>query len=151
MSQGGFTPAGTPKAVTAEIGKMAHELHEKGEPFQISVFTGASTGDSCDGILTRENAIRYRAPYTTNGDFRKAVNNGDIAYNDIHLSQMAQELRYGFYGKLDLGILEASDITEDGKIWITAGVGIAPTVARMADKLIIELNAAHARCAKGLI
>ena len=147
---GGFTPAGTPKAVTAEIGKMAHELHEKGEPFQISVFTGASTGDSCDGILTRENAIRYRAPYTTNGDFRKAVNNGDIAYNDIHLSQMAQELRYGFYGKLDLGILEASDITEDGKIWITAGVGIAPTVARMADKLIIELNAAHARCAKGL-
>ena len=76
---GGFTPAGTPKAVTAEIGKMAHELHEKGEPFQISVFTGASTGDSCDGILTRENAIRYRAPYTTNGDFRKAVNNGQIA------------------------------------------------------------------------
>ena len=147
---GGFTPAGTPKAVTAEIGKMAHELHEKGEPFQISVFTGASTGDSCDGVLTRENAIRYRAPYTTNGDFRKAVNNGQIAYNDIHLSQMAQELRYGFFGKLDICILEASDVTDDGKVWITAGVGIAPTVARMADKVIIELNAAHARCAKGL-
>ena len=27
---GGFTPAGTPKAVTAEIGKMAHELHAQG-------------------------------------------------------------------------------------------------------------------------
>lgn len=146
----GFTPAGSPKAVTAEIGKMAHELHEQGKPFQISIFTGASTGDSCDGILSREHAIKYRAPYTTNADFRKAVNNGEIAYNDINLSQMAQELRYGFYGKLNIGIMEAFDVTDDGKIYVTAGVGIAPTVARMADQLIIEVNAAHARCAKGL-
>ena len=58
----GFTPAGTPKAVTHEIGLMAHELHEQGKEFQISIFTGASTGDSCDGILSREHAIRYRAP-----------------------------------------------------------------------------------------
>ena len=146
----GFTPAGTPKAVTHEIGLMAHELHEKGQEFQISLFTGASTGDSCDGILSREHALRYRAPYTTNKDFRTAVNNGEIAYNDINLSQMAQELRYGFYGKLNIGIMEAFDVSDDGKIWVTAGVGIAPTVARLADKLIIELNAAHARCAKGL-
>ena len=45
---------------------------------------------------------RYRAPYTTNSDFRKAVNNGEIAYNDIHLSQMAQEVRYGFMGKVNV-------------------------------------------------
>ena len=146
----GFTPAGTPKAVTHEIGLMAHELHEKGQEFQISLFTGASTGDSCDGILAREHALKYRAPYTTNKDFRTAVNNGEIAYNDINLSHMAQELRYGFYGKLNIGIMEAFDVTDDGKIWVTAGVGIAPTVARLAEKLIIEVNAAHARCAKGL-
>jgi len=146
----GFTPAGTPKAVTHEIGIMARELHEKGQEFQINLFTGASTGDSCDGILSREQAIRFRAPYTTNEDFRAAVNRGEIAYNDVNLSCMAQELRYGFYGKLNIGILEAFDITDDGKIWVTAGVGIAPTVARLADKLIVELNAAHARCAKGL-
>ncbi|MCQ2051533.1 MAG: acetyl-CoA hydrolase/transferase family protein [Bacteroidaceae bacterium] len=146
----GFTPAGTPKAVTRQIGQMAHELHEQGKEFKISLFTGASTGDSCDGILSREHAIKFRAPYTTNKDFRTAVNAGEIAYNDLHLSHMAQELRYGFYGKLDIGIIEAFDVTDDGKIYVTAGVGIAPTVARLADKLIIELNAAHALCAKGL-
>lgn len=146
----GFTPAGSPKAVTAEIGKMAHELHEQGKPFKIGVFTGASTGDSCDGILSREHAIRYRAPYTTNSDFRKAVNNGEIEYSDIHLSQMAQELRYGFMGEVNIGIIEAFDISDDGKIWVTAGVGVAPTVANLAKKLIIELNAAHTKCAKGL-
>lgn len=146
----GFTPAGTAKAVTAELAKIAEAEHAKGNPFQIGIFTGASTGDSCDGVLTRAKAIRYRAPYTTNPDFRKAVNNGEIAYNDIHLSQMAQEVRYGFMGKVDVAILEACEVTEDGKVYLTAAGGISPTVARLADKVIIELNAAHSKAGMGL-
>ncbi|MBR6539157.1 MAG: acetyl-CoA hydrolase/transferase family protein [Bacteroides sp.] len=146
----GFTPAGTAKAVTAELAKIAEAEHAKGNPFQIGIFTGASTGDSCDGVLTRAKAIRYRAPYTTNPDFRKAVNNGEIAYNDIHLSQMAQEVRYGFMGKVDVAILEACEVTEDGKIYLTAAGGISPTVARLADKVIVELNAAHSKAGMGL-
>ena len=122
---GGFTPAGTPKTVTAEIARLAEAEHAAGRPFQIGLFTGASTGDSCDGALTRAKALRYRAPYTTNADFRKAVNAGEIAYNDIHLSQMAQDLRYGFLGKVDVAILEACEVTPCGKIYLTAGVGIA--------------------------
>lgn len=116
----------------------------------MSVFTGASTGDSCDGILSRAKAIRYRAPYTTNVDFRKAVNNGEIAYNDIHLSQMAQEVRYGFMGNVDIAIIEACEVTADGKIYLTAAGGIAPTICRLADKIIVELNAAHSKSAMGL-
>ena len=105
----GFTPAGTAKAVTAELAKIAEAEHAKGNPFQVGIFTGASTGESCDGVLSRAKAIRYRAPYTTNADFRKAVNNGEIAYNDIHLSQMAQEVRYGFMGKVNSGRKNLSD------------------------------------------
>ncbi len=146
----GFTPAGTPKAVTAEIAKIAEAEHTKGNPYQISIFTGASTGDSCDGVLARAKAIRYRAPYTTNPDFRKAVNGGEIAYNDIHLSQMAQELRYGFLGKIDLAIIEACEVTADGKIYLTAAGGIAPTLCQMADRIIIELNSAHSKQMMGL-
>ena len=140
----GFTPAGTAKAVTAELAKRAHEEHEAGRPFQVGIFTGASTGQSCDGALANEKAIRYRAPYTTNPDFRKHVNLGEIAYNDIHLSQMAQELRYGFMGDVDWAIIEVCAITDDGKAYLTAAGGIAPTAARLAKKgVIIELNAFH--------
>jgi succinate CoA transferase len=146
----GFTPAGTAKAVTAEIAKKAEAEHAKGNPFQVGIFTGASTGDSCDGILSRAKAIRYRAPYTTNPDFRKAVNNGEIAYNDIHLSQMAQELRYGFMGKVDLAVIEACEVTDDGKIYLTAAGGICPTLCRLSDKIIIELNAAHSKRMMGM-
>lgn len=146
----GFTPAGTAKAVTAELAKIAEAEHAAGRPFQVGIFTGASTGDSCDGVLSRCKAIRYRAPYTTNPDFRKAVNNGEIAYNDIHLSQMAQEVRYGFMGKVNVAILEACEVTPDGKVYLTAAGGIAPTIARLADEVIIELNAAHSKAAMSL-
>ena len=146
----GFTPAGTAKAVTPEIAKIAEEEHAKGNPFKIGVFTGASTGDSCDGILSRVKAIRFRAPYTTNPDFRKAVNNGEIAYTDLHLSQMAQELRYGFMGKVNLAIIEACDVTPDGKLYLTAAGGIVPTIAHLADKIIIELNAFHSKNSIGI-
>ena len=141
----GFTPAGSPKAVMAEVAKMAEEKHAKGEEFQIGLITGASTGDSCDGTLTRAHALKFRAPYTTNADFRKAVNNGEINYTDIHLSQVAQRLRSGFLGHVNVAVIEAGEITEDGRVYLTAGVGITPTIARLADKVIIELNAAHSK------
>jgi succinate CoA transferase len=146
----GFTPAGTPKTVIAEVARIAEEEHAKGNPFQIGIFTGASTGDSCDGMLTRAKALRYRAPYTTNADFRNAVNNGEIAYNDIHLSQMAQELRYGFMGKVNVALVEACELTVDGKIYPTAGIGITPTICRLADIIIVEVNAAHSMNIKGI-
>lgn len=35
----GFTPAGTAKAVTAELAKIAEAEHAKGNPFQVGIFT----------------------------------------------------------------------------------------------------------------
>ncbi len=146
----GFTPAGSPKAVTHELARIAEEKHAKGEHFQVGIITGASTGDSCDGALSRAKAIRFRAPYTTNTDFRKAVNNGEINYTDIHLSQVAQRLRSGFLGHVNMAIIEACEVTDDGRVFLTSGVGITPTVARLADKIVIELNAAHSKAIIGM-
>ncbi|MGL5620428.1 MAG: acetyl-CoA hydrolase, partial [Tannerellaceae bacterium] len=83
----GFTAAGCPKAVPAALAKRAIEEHEKGNPFQIGMFTGASTGDAIDGNLARANAIKFRTPYQSNGDLRKSLNAHDAAYFDMHLSQ----------------------------------------------------------------
>ena len=146
----GFTPAGTPKAVTAELARIAEEKHAKGEHFKVNIITGASTGDSCDGALARAKAINFRAPYTTNSDFRKAVNNGEIDYQDMHLSEMAQKIRAKFVGHIKYAIIEASEVTEDGRIYLTAAVGISPTIARLADNIIIELNAAHSKSIIGM-
>ncbi|MBS5528574.1 MAG: succinate CoA transferase [Prevotella sp.] len=149
----GFTPAGTAKAVTKELAKIAVAEHEAGREFKVGIFTGASTGQSTDGDLANAQAIKYRAPYTTNPDFRKHVNMGEIAYNDLHLSHMAQELRYGFMGEVDWAILEVCDIEEGAdtcKAYLTAAGGISPTVARLAKHVILELNSFHSPAAKYL-
>lgn len=146
----GFTPAGSPKSVPTAIGERAKAEHAKGNPFKIGMFTGASTGDSLDGALARANAIAFRTPYQSNSDLKALLNAGDTNYFDMHLSQIAQELRYGFLGKVDIAIIEACDVTEQGEIIPTTGVGISPTVARLADRIIIELNHKHPKTLRGV-
>jgi succinate CoA transferase len=146
----GFTAAGAPKVVPKAIAEKAVKEHEAGRAYKIDVFTGASTGDSLDGSLARANAVNYRYPYQSNGDLRKRINSGDTHYADMHLSNLAQELRYGFLGKIDIAILEVADINEKGEIILTSGVGISPTIARLADRIIIERNSKHPKFIKGL-
>ncbi|MDE6352389.1 MAG: acetyl-CoA hydrolase, partial [Muribaculaceae bacterium] len=80
------------------------------------------------------------APYQNTPDLRKRINCHDAHYFDRHLSEMAQETRYGYYGKIDYAVIEAADITPDGEIILGTGVGNVPTYAMMADKIFIELN-----------
>jgi succinate CoA transferase len=144
----GFTPAGAPKVIPAAIAERAIAEHAKGNPFKIGVLTGASSGDSLDGALTRANAIKFRAPYQTNKSMRAAINKGEVDYQDLHLSEMAQQVRYGFMGKVNVAVIEACEVTEDGKIYLTTAGGNVPTYCRLADKIFIELNSHHS---KGLI
>lgn len=146
----GFTPAGCPKSVPEAIAQRAEEEHRAGNPFRIGVFTGASTGDHLDGALARAKAIKFRTPYQSNKDLRALLNANETAYFDMHLSELAQSLRYGFLGKVDVAVVEAADITDDGEILITEGVGITPTICRLADRIIIELNHFHPKEIKGM-
>ena len=150
VGMGGFTPAGAPKDVPTAIANMAEALHAEGKPFKIGIYTGASTGDSCDGALARAHAISFRTPYQSNKDLRTELNNQQAHYYDMHLSELAQNLRYGFLPRPTVAIIEACQVTENGEIVPTAGVGIAPTIARMADRIIVELNAAMPETMRGM-
>ena len=136
----GFTAAGTPKLVPEALAERAVKEHEAGRPFKVNLFTGASTNEHIDGALARANAIAMRTPYQSHPDSRRALNAHEIHYFDVHLSELAQKLRYGTFGPIDVAVIEAADVTDDGEILLGAGVGMTPTVAAMADKVIIELN-----------
>lgn len=54
-------------------------------------------------------------------------------------------LRYGFYtkeqkGKMDIAVIEGTEILQDGSIVLGGACGIAGEVAAIADKVIIEIN-----------
>lgn len=146
----GFTPAGAAKAIPTAIAARAVAEHEAGRPFQIGVVTGASTGDSLDGQLARANAIAWRTPYQSNKHLRQAINAGKTRFFDMHLSTLPQSIRYGFLGKFDWAVVEAADVTPDGKIIPTTSVGASPTFCHCADKVLVELNRFHPTDLKGL-
>lgn len=136
IATSGFTPSGYPKKVPLALAKLA----ESGDKRRINLITGASVGDELDGSLTRSGVIKKRYPYQTQTDMRNAINEGRVNYADQHLSLMAQDLEYGFYGDVDIAIIEALCITEDGGIVPTTSVGISPQAIRKAKKVIVEIN-----------
>jgi len=66
----GFTPSGYPKVIPVALAARAVQAHEAGLPFQVSLYTGASTGDELDGVLARAKALSRRLPYQSNADVR---------------------------------------------------------------------------------
>ncbi|MBF0197101.1 MAG: succinate CoA transferase, partial [Planctomycetes bacterium] len=150
LGTSGFTPAGYPKAIPLALAKRAEELHKQDIPFQVSVYTGASTGDELDGALTRAKALKKRVPYQSHPDMRKAINAGEIEFTDFHLSHLAQYLRYGFIDKCKTAIVEAVDLTNDGKIYLSMSGGMSATFLEAADRILIELNQSLPIDLKGL-
>ena len=51
------------------------------------------------------------------------------------VSQIGQDVRYGFLGKIHVAIVEASDLTDDGEIILSTSVGISPTCSRWPNGL----------------
>lgn len=136
----GFTASGSPKVVTAALAEKAERLHAAGEEFKINVFTGASTNNWADGALARANAINRRTPYQNTPDLRKRINSHDAHYFDLHLSELAQKFRYGTFGDLDVAIIEVAEVMDNGEVVLGTGVGNVPTYAKLAKKVILELN-----------
>ncbi|MEM7621618.1 MAG: succinate CoA transferase [Planctomycetota bacterium] len=140
----GFTAAGACKAVPKALAARANELHGRDEPFRIRIVTGASTNDELDEALAQADAIAWRAPYQSSKTLRARINNQETSFLDIHLSHLPQMLDYGFLGRVDVAVVEATDVTPDGRVYLSTSVGVTPSVLASARKVVIEINEAHA-------
>ncbi|SHI54771.1 acetyl-CoA hydrolase/transferase C-terminal domain-containing protein [Fibrobacter sp. UWP2] len=136
----GFTLAGYPKAVPLAIAERAEKIHAEGKPFQVTLFAGASTGDSCDGALARAKAMKFRMPYQSNPSLRKGINDGSIKYIDAHLGKMGYLVRTGAVPAPTVAIIEVSAILPDGRVCLSTSGGNSVCYLDMASKIILELN-----------
>ena len=142
----GFTIAGYPKAVAAVLARRARS----GEKLDLTVYSGASLGEEFDGELARAGAFRARMPYQTNKDLRNAINSGDISYHDVPLGQMPVWVKNHFLKPVDVAIIEAAAIDENGNIIPTTSVGTSNIYAECADRIIIEVNTYVPACIEGV-
>ena len=70
----------------------------------------------------------------------KANQRRAVAFVDMHLSHLPQSVLFGFFGKIDFAVIEATEITADGRVYLTTSIGASPTFLQTADKVIIEIN-----------
>lgn len=71
---GGFSSVGVPKAVPAALAKYATEEHEAGRHFQVGLVTGGATGPAIDTDMALAHAVKFRTPFQSNANMRKAIN-----------------------------------------------------------------------------
>src|SRR5665811_1926190 len=123
VGMSGFTGAGYPKAVPGALVDRMSEAKSRGERFAVSVWTGASTAPELDGALAEVEGVDLRMPYQSDPVSRAKINAGLMDYMDIHLSHVAQMVWEGFFGHMDIAVIEVAGITEDGELIPSSSVG----------------------------
>jgi len=140
IGMSGFTGSGYPKAVPGALARRITAARQSGDTFRVSVWTGASTAPELDGALAAVDGIDMRMPYQSDPVSRAKINAGEIDYLDLHLSHVAQMVWEGFFGHLDVALVEVSGVTADGELIPSSSVGNNKTWIDQADKVILEVN-----------
>jgi len=132
----GTTSSGCPAAVFSALAERA----KREKPFQINLWASGPPGHGVDGILSERNLIKRRMGQQSNPILRKAVNQGRTSFCEQALGRFPDRIRAGFFGHMDIAVIEATAITEDGHIIPSTCVLEAPVYIDRADATIIEIN-----------
>ncbi|AKH41597.1 Succinyl-CoA:coenzyme A transferase [Croceibacterium atlanticum] len=145
VGMSGFTRAGEAKAVPMALAERA-----KTDPLKITLITGASLGNDLDKTMAEAHLLARRIPFQADPALRRAINDGEVMFVDQHLSETVEMLRTRQLGPVDVAVIEAVAITEDGGIVPTTSVGNSASFAILADKVIVEINLAQPDTLEGL-
>ncbi|MDN5716970.1 MAG: acetyl-CoA hydrolase/transferase family protein [Janibacter sp.] len=140
IGMSGFTGAGYPKAVPTALHDRMVAAHDRGEDFRVGLWTGASTAPDADGVLAEARGVSSRLPYNSDPTMRKLINTGEVDYVDAHLSHSAPHMWFGFYGNLDVAVVEVTAILPNGLLVPSSSVGNNKTWLEQADRVILEVN-----------
>ncbi|MEE2034592.1 acetyl-CoA hydrolase/transferase family protein [Rhodococcus chondri] len=136
----GFASAGTPKVVTPALADRIRRARAAGDDFTINLLTGASVASETERLLSEVDGIALRMPYQAEPTARGKINDGRMDYVDIHLSHVAQQVWQGYYGHVDVAVVEIAGITESGELIPATSVGNSKTWLDVAEKIILEVN-----------
>lgn len=145
VGMSGFTKAGDCKALPQALAQRARE-----DGLRLNLVTGASLGNDSDGMMAEAGLIARRMPFQADARLRKDINAGRVMFTDQHLSETVEQLRCGHLDPIDIAIVEAVAIREDGSIVPTSSVGNTASFVQQARQIIIELNLAMPLALEGV-
>ncbi|HNP57564.1 MAG TPA: acetyl-CoA hydrolase/transferase family protein [Gordonia sp. (in: high G+C Gram-positive bacteria)] len=146
----GFASAGTPKDSITALAHRIGEARDAGDDFTINLLTGASVSPQTERLLAEVDGIALRMPYQSEPTARGRINTGSMDYVDVHLSHVAQQVWEGYYGTIDVAIIEIAGCTADGELIPSTSVGNNKTWLDVAEKVILEVNSCVPAQMKGM-
>ena len=144
VGSSGFTRGGDTKVVLKAVAERA-----KSENLKITLVTGASLGHGTDAAFVASRALKKRLPFQVDTVMRKSINAGNVLFIDQHLGETAEHILNGEF-KIDLAVLEVTEILEDGSVVPTTSVGNNVDIAESADKIILEINTSIPTAIRGV-
>ncbi len=145
VGMSGFTRAGDAKAIPRALAERAAS-----GPLNLTLITGASLGNGSDGLMAQAGVLARRMPFQVDPVLRSKINAGEIMFIDQHLSETAEQLRSANLAPVDIAVIEAAAITEEGAIIPTMSVGNSAAFAQQARQIIIEINLSTPLALEGL-
>lgn len=151
IAHSGMGQMSTPKVIPVFLAKY---VEESGEEFKLNIYTSGSAAPELDGSLAKVNVINRRYIYQNNPTIREKINMGLVHYYDLWIGEFPRQLRYGFLdrvcGPIDVAMVEAVGIREDGSLIPSLSVDNIPTYVQLARKVIVELNTLKPRELEGI-
>jgi succinyl-CoA:acetate CoA-transferase len=144
VAMSGYAMAGYPKAIPEELVKRKQE----GLKLAIKLITGANV-PWLDEFLGGSEIISERVPMCAHKVLSSQVNSLGVSNVEQQMCKMPRLLRSHSFGKIDVVVIEALAVTEEGLI-PTTSVGLTKYLLESADEIIVEVNSAQPELLYGL-
>lgn len=138
VAMSGYAMAGYPKAVVEELVRRK----QSGEDLSINLITGANV-PWLDEKLGGEQIISRRVPMCASRVLSSLINNGSVRYVEQQMNRMPRLLRGNSFGKIDIAVVEALGINDNGELIPTTSSGMMHYLIDSADIVIVEINMAQ--------
>lgn len=126
------------------------ERGRRGELKDLSLWSGCLSNKEIDGLAAESGILKRRLGSIGDNTIRKQINAGLIRGNDVKTEDFPHYIRSGILGKVDVAIIEAVAITEEGHIVPSTSILEAANHVEMADIVIVEVNSSLSTGLEGL-
>ncbi len=136
VATSGNALSGYPRAVFAALTKRI----KNGDPLRIDLLCTGPLGPEVEDALVEVGGIRRRIGTVGSKLLRQAINRGEVGFLEGKSGKVSQYARRGYYGKIDVAVIEAAGINEEGQVIPATSVYDAPDWLDLASSVIIEIN-----------
>ena len=136
IATSGYKKTGYPRAFFSALSDRAR----RGEINDLNLWSVCLMGYEVEGVLAETGALKRRLGSHGDPVLRKAINNNKVSCNDIRSEVLPWMVRSKLLGNLDVAIVDAVAITEEGHIIPSHSTVDIASYIESADIVIVEID-----------